>query len=91
MRVIHIITSLQDGGAEHTLYKICKYDKRNEHIVISLTGTGKYLSLLNKLGIKVYCLNLKFYLPMISFLMSCFHYLFVKFQLNGMEKLIHLK
>jgi len=61
MKVIHIITSLQDGGAEHTLYKICKYDKQNEHIVISLTGTGKYLSLLNNLGIKVYCLKLKFY------------------------------
>ena len=61
MKVIHIITSLQDGGAEHTLYKICKYDRQNENIVISLSGTGKYLSLLSKLGIKVYCLNLKFY------------------------------
>jgi glycosyltransferase involved in cell wall biosynthesis len=61
MKVIHIITSLGDGGAEHTLFKICKHDIVNNHIVISLKGPGKYFSLLNKLGIKVYCLNLKFY------------------------------
>ncbi len=61
MKVIHIITSLGDGGAENTLYKICKYDVQNKHIVISLKGPGKYFSLLNKLGIKVYCLNISFY------------------------------
>ena len=61
MKVIHIITSLGDGGAEHTLYKICKYDISNKHIVISLKGPGKYFSLLSSLGIKVYCLNFKFY------------------------------
>ena len=61
MKIVHIITSLDDGGAEHTLYKICKYDKYNKHVVISLKGTGKYFYLLNKIGVKVYCLNLKFY------------------------------
>ena len=61
MKIVHIITSLDDGGAEHTLYKICKYDKSSEHIVISLKGAGKYFYLLNKIGVKVYCLNLKFY------------------------------
>ena len=61
MKIVHIITSLDDGGAEHTLYKICKYDKFNKHIVISLKGTGKYFYLLNEIGVKVYCLNLKFY------------------------------
>ena len=60
MRVVHIITGLGDGGAEHTLFKICKYDDINKHIVISLKGPGKYFSLLKKLGIKVYCLNIKF-------------------------------
>ena len=34
MKIIHIITGLGDGGAEHTLFKICKYDKLNKHIVI---------------------------------------------------------
>ena len=30
------ITGLGDGGAEHALFKICKYDVLNKHIVISL-------------------------------------------------------
>ena len=51
MKVIHIITSLGDGGAEHTLFKICKYDINNKHVVISLKGPEKYFSLLKKLGL----------------------------------------
>ena len=61
MKIVHIITSLGDGGAEHTLFKICKYDNSNTHIVISLKGSGKYFSLLKKIGIEIYCLDLKFY------------------------------
>ena len=61
MKILNIITSLEDGGAENTLYKICKYDSGNKIIVISLKGTGKYFSLLKKLGIKVYCLDMKYY------------------------------
>lgn len=57
MKILHIITGLGDGGAEHTLFKICKYDYLNKHIVVSLKGRGKYYKLLNSLGIKVYCLN----------------------------------
>ena len=61
MRIVHIITGLGDGGAEHTLYKICKYDITNEHIVISLKDNGKYYFLLKKLGIKVFFLNFKIF------------------------------
>ena len=61
MKIVHIITSLGDGGAENSLYKICKYDHFNKHIVVSLKGSGKYFSLLNNLGIKVYCLNINFF------------------------------
>ena len=61
MKVVHIITGLGDGGAEHALYKICKYDNANKHYVISLKSHGKYFILLKKIGIKVYCLNIKFY------------------------------
>ena len=61
MKIIHIVTGLGDGGAEHTLFKICKYDIKNKHIVISFKRYGKYFSLLNKLGIKVYCLNASFF------------------------------
>jgi glycosyltransferase involved in cell wall biosynthesis len=77
MKILHIITALGNGGAEHTLYKICKYDKSNDHIVISFKGEGKYFSLLNEIGTKVYILKtnpitffLKFFLliKMIRFL-----------------------
>ena len=61
MKVIHIITGLGDGGAEHTLYKICKHDNKNEHIVISLQGKEKYYFLLQKLGIEVYFLNASYF------------------------------
>ena len=61
MRVVHVITGLGDGGAEHALFKICKYDDLNKHFVISLKGPEKYSSLLNKIGIKVYCLNTNFF------------------------------
>jgi glycosyltransferase involved in cell wall biosynthesis len=61
MKVVHIITGLGDGGAEHALFKICKYDIINKHFVISLRGPGKYFSSLNKVGVKVYCLNIKFF------------------------------
>jgi len=61
VKIIHIISGLGVGGAEHTLYKLCKYDIYNKHIVISLSGSEKYFYLLRKLGISVYLLNLKFY------------------------------
>ena len=61
MKIVHIITGLEDGGAENILYKICKHDRFNNHIVISLISGGKYFLLLKKLGIKVYCINMKFY------------------------------
>ena len=46
MRILHVITGLGKGGAENTLYKVCKHDLKNQHIVISLKGRGKYYSLL---------------------------------------------
>lgn len=61
MKIVHIITGLKDGGAENTLFKICKYDTHNEHFVISLQGEGKYFSLLKEIGIKVYCINLNLF------------------------------
>ena len=77
MKILHIITSLSDGGAEHTLYKICKHDKLNEHFVICFKGEGKYFSLLKDIDVNVYILKtnpvtffLKFFLlvKMIRFL-----------------------
>ena len=61
MKIVHIITGLGDGGAEHTLFKICKYDKLNKHIVISFSKGGKYFQLLNNLAVKVHILDASFF------------------------------
>ena len=61
MKIVHIITSLGDGGAEHTLFKICTYDKFNIHVVISLTNSGKYYKLLKRLGVEIYYLKANFF------------------------------
>ena len=42
MKIIHVITGLNNGGAEAILYRLCKYDNINEHIVISMMDNGKY-------------------------------------------------
>ena len=58
MKILHIIVGLNDGGAEVNLFKICKYDKKNVHIIVSLMDLGKYGKILIQMGIKVYCLNM---------------------------------
>ncbi len=56
MKILHIITGLNDGGAEAVLFRLCIHDAFCKHIVISLSGEGKYGSLLRAKGIKVYVL-----------------------------------
>ena len=58
-KILHIITSLLDGGAEGVLYRLCCNDKMNQHLVVSMRGEGKYGKLLSKNGVKVYTLNMK--------------------------------
>jgi glycosyltransferase involved in cell wall biosynthesis len=58
MKIIHIITTLNDGGAEATLMRLCEGDVRNIHIIISLSDDGKYGPLLKSKGFKVYKLNM---------------------------------
>jgi glycosyltransferase involved in cell wall biosynthesis len=57
-KIVHIITGLSNGGAEGVLYRLCKYDSSVEHVVVSMMDKGKYGSLLEEEGIKVFCLNL---------------------------------
>lgn len=59
MKILHIITSLKEGGAEGVLHRLVCHDFKNNHCVISLTGGGKYKPLLIANNIKVYNLNLK--------------------------------
>lgn len=56
--MVHIITSLDDGGAEAVLYRLCLADKRDTHIVISLRGKGKYSGLLAEADIACDCLDM---------------------------------
>ena len=58
MRILHVINGLDDGGAEGVLYRICKYDKEHEHIVLSMQDFGKYGALLRSQGIEVRVLNI---------------------------------
>lgn len=58
MKVLHIITGLNNGGAEGVLYRLVTHDKNNEHEVISLMAEGKYGSLLTDKGISVHYLNM---------------------------------
>ncbi len=58
MKILHIINSLNDGGAEGVLYRLATYDKNNEHFIVSLMAEGKYFQLLTNNGIKVINLNM---------------------------------
>ncbi|WP_349304696.1 glycosyltransferase [Pseudoalteromonas sp. BDTF-M6] len=57
-KIVHIITALNDGGAEAVLYRLCKGEVQNQHYVVSLMGGGKYAPLLKKNNVKVSCLNM---------------------------------
>lgn len=57
-KVIHVIVGLRDGGAEGVLARLCLNSQSCDHVVISLTGMGKYGSILKRSNIPVYCLNL---------------------------------
>lgn len=58
MKILHISTSLIDGGAEATLFRVIQHDQTNQHLVISLMDLGKYGSKLQAMDIEVYCLNM---------------------------------
>lgn len=58
MKVLHIITGLEDGGAEAVLYRLIIHDSKNIHEVVSLTSQGKYGSLLRDSGVSVTALGM---------------------------------
>ncbi len=56
--ILHIITGLDNGGAQAALYRLCTSDLNNRHSVISLLDEDKYGPLLKDADIKVYCLHM---------------------------------
>lgn len=60
-RVLHIITGLDQGGAESVLCRLCLNTDHSkfEHIVVSLTTSGIYGQKLLNAGVKVYCLQIE--------------------------------
>jgi glycosyltransferase involved in cell wall biosynthesis len=57
-KILHVITCLDDGGAESMLYKFIQYTHIDTHYVVSLRGDGKYGNKIKKLGVRVVCLNM---------------------------------
>lgn len=55
--VLHIITGLENGGAEAVLFRLCTVETKCTHIVVSMMGMGKYGPLLENHGIAVYTLE----------------------------------
>lgn len=60
MKVLHVITGLNSGGAEAVLCRLVTADqiRGNEHIVISMMGRGVYADKLERGGGVVECLNM---------------------------------
>ena len=63
MKILHIINSLNKGGAEGNLYRLCKFHKKKYNTKIDITiltliDNGFYETELRKLGIKVYSLKI---------------------------------
>lgn len=56
--ILHVITGLNDGGAEAVLCRLCTYDRAAGHHVVSLTDGGKYGALLEAAGVSVTYLHM---------------------------------
>jgi glycosyltransferase involved in cell wall biosynthesis len=62
MKILHVITGLEVGGAEYMLLRLIKVARQqyeDEHVVVSLTTKGKIGEDLTSLGIEVYALNMR--------------------------------
>ena len=64
MKIIHIINSLNKGGAEGNLYRLTKFQKKKyknkiDIIIITLINNGFYEIELKKKGIKIFSLDIK--------------------------------
>ena len=63
MKVLHIITGIDRGGAENHLLEIVKHQRASGMAVAVayLRGKGYWAETFRKLGVEVHCLGLRFY------------------------------
>lgn len=59
LTVLHIISGLEDGGAEAVLFRLCQHADPKQNHVISMSNEGKYGPLLKELGVRVDTLNMR--------------------------------
>lgn len=59
MKILHIISGLGIGGAENTLFNLVKHDRKNNHIIISLSRPIFFEKKLRKINIAVINFNFK--------------------------------
>lgn len=65
-KILHIITSLDDGGAEGVLYRMVSFkESKYKHFVVSLTGGEKYTNLLKENNVPVKLLNINGFISLI--------------------------
>lgn len=58
MKILHISTSLNHGGAEAVLTRLVLADRDNQHEVVSLLGDGDFGQMLREAGVPVYPLDI---------------------------------
>jgi hypothetical protein len=58
MNILHVITGLDDGGAEAVLHRLITHDAHDTYHVVSLTDEGKYGPLLQAAGVEVTTLDM---------------------------------
>ena len=66
IKILHIISGLNDGGAESLLFNFLCDSEKNINYVISLKGKGKYGKMIEKKGVKIFYFNFSFNLSSIS-------------------------
>ncbi len=59
MKIVHITSSLRNGGAEAILHSLVVCNAANKHIVIVLGGTDHYADILTQAGIELHLLDMK--------------------------------
>ena len=70
---MHVINSLNKGGAEGNLYRLCKFHKQKyknniDISILTLISNGFYETELKKLGINIFSLNLSRYYMFFKFI-----------------------